>query len=315
MPLLSAFTPCGFLTLSSQPSHAETIYSALANNLGGNYNLAEGERMEAFCYATAMLFARVRYTLEHAGAQANPYYVTEMLADREREYGVVPGYNDNLETRRRNVAARRMIPRGARREAVVDALTTLLGDNFIYYRTTKPAELVNWPTSLGDQPMNLQVPTVPRKVIRLSTAISVGLGAPQTVGYSVFWPSGIEIQPGDVLTVEPEIVARAEMITVTSATSNTITATFNNAHEPNAFATTQPFPMWAGTQRANLIIVDSASAIDAETRRKVSELLQRILRAPSTWAIVEATSSTTTGPFTLNVSPLSATTFGTVTFP
>ncbi len=310
MPVLSAFTPCGQLVLSSKPSHSALVYKMLIGSLGGNYKVQKGSREDAWCYATAMRLGYARYLLEHAGYQLQPLKVTEMMGHREWEYGIVPGQDDSLYTRRQVLAAREKLPRGARREAVVDALTTLLGADFLGYRTTAPAEIVNWPLNLGDQPMNLQRPTVPRKLIRITQAISTGLGAPQEVTYS-----GVDLGEGapligDKFVVEPEIPARAEVVTIEFVGEN-ITATFNNPHDANCLATTQPYPMWTGTQRANLIFVSMSASVDPEKRRKINELLERILRGVSTWAIVGADPGPppVAGPFILNFSPLTATPF------
>jgi hypothetical protein len=320
MPLLSAFTPCGFLELADEPSHAETLYGMMIGGLGGEYDVSEGSRMEAFCYASAMQLAEARYTLEHAGLQISPHYVDEMMADRELEYGITAGPSDTLWTRRAVLAARKVLPRGARREAVVDALQTLLGDGFVFYRTTKPAEILNWPSALGDQPQNLQLPGVPRKLISITPTISIGLGAPQEVTYTRLDTTQSELLVGDDLVVEPEILGRAEVVTVEAVVAPPLgpyafTATFDQAHEPGCLATTQPFPAWVGSQRFALIIVTAAAATNPETRRKIDELMQRVARGVSTWAIVAQSGAGTAGPFTIGVSPLGSVPIGTITFP
>lgn len=318
MPVLSAFTPLGILRLSSEPSYGESIYRAMVASLGDNYNVEPGSRMEATIYAQAMGLAETRMLLEHAGRQQHPLYVDEMIADREREYGLVPGPHDTLVQRQAALAARMLLPRGARREAVVDALTLLLGDNFVGYRTTPKDEITNSPTSLGDQPMNLQKPNIPRKIVRITTGISTGLGAPQTVTYTTVDPTDRPILRGDTIVVDPAIQSVQERVLITAATipfpftgTGTFTAKFNQPHDPNTLATTQPWPLWSGTQREALIFVKSAAAVDVETRRKINELMKRIARSVSTWAIVAETSpADVAGPFLLDVSPLNVTPFG-----
>lgn len=315
MPLLSAFTPCGILALSSAPSEAENIYNALINNLGGNYSVAQGSREDAWCYSLAMALARVRLTLIHAGLQISPLCVTEMMDDREDEWQIVPGPFDSLEVRRAVLAAREKLSRGARRESVEDALTTLLGDIFAWYYTTKRPDITTWPLDLGDQPQNLQLPSIPRKRLTITQPITVGLGSPQAVTYDFRNMSGDDVLVGDTFTVDPDNFDRAEVVTVTAVSSTTFTATFNNPHDDNVIATTMPFPMWVSNQRADLVVTTPAAAIDPEARRKVDDLMGRILRGVSTWAIVGESAPGIAGPFIIGTSPIGATPFGVVTYP
>ena len=315
MPVLSAFTPTGFLELADEPSEAENIYDAILASLGdGNYDLEEGSREEAWAYAWAWTLAAARLTMIHAGLQIVPECVDEMMANREAEWQIVPGPFDSLADRRAVLAAREMLPRGARREAVEDALRTMLGASFLWYYTTKPADIEMWPATLGAQPQNLKSPITLRKRVTITQPISIGLGAPQTVSYAI-GSDQPQLDVGDELVIEPEQIARTEVVTVTAIPGNTFTATSLEPHNWNCIATTMPFPMWSSNQRQNLVITSSAAARDPETRRKAKDLLGRILRGVSTWGIVEEVSSGVAGPFTLDVSPLDCTPIGTITYP
>ncbi len=319
MPILSCFTPCGMLETSAEDPLAMRIYHSLAASLGPeglNYDLTPGTRQEATVYAQAMAMAEAELLLQHAGLQMVPGYVDEMMADREREYGIVPGPNDNLITRNAVFAARKLLPRGARREAIEDALATILGNNYVGYRTTKPAERVTWPTALGDQPQNLQAAAVSRKLVRLSWGISTNLGMNQLAKYHPISPFDANLLVDDEVVIEPEILGRAEVVTVTLAPeTGFFRAVFNNAHEPGCLATTAPFPMWTSNQREALIVVKSVVAIDPETRRKVNEQMERAARTVSTWCVVEETDANTAGPFLIGESPLGACPLGIVTLP
>ncbi len=279
----------------------------LVASLGGNYDVSVGSRAEAWCYATAKRMGHLRYLLEHAGRQIDPTCVSEMMADREREYGIIPGPLDTMPTRRATLAARKMLSRGARRESVEDALRTILGSAFVAYRVTSPGEILAWPTSLGDQPMNLQIPSVPRKLVRITSTVSIGLGAPQSVTYATVDPVSGTLAVGDHVVVDPEISGITETVTVAAATSTTFTATFNNAHTGGFLGSTSPYPLWVSNQRDSLIIITALTALDPETRRKVNELMQRMARGISTWSIVQQTSTNGAGPFVLDTSPLDAT--------
>lgn len=320
MPLLSAFTPCGVLRLQSAPSEAQKIYDALVASLGEpgeNYAVTPGSREDGWCYAMARCLAVVRLALIHAGKQIEADCVTEYIGDREAEWQIVPGPTDTLLQRRATLKARKLLPRGARREAVLDALQTLLGSAFVWYRTTKPNEIVTWPLNGGDQPMNLQLPALERKRLSITQPITVGLGAPQAVTYQMADAGQPALLAGDVLLVQPENLARAERVTVASvsALGGTFTATFHGVHDTGSLATTAPMPIWVSSQRLDLIVLTAAAALDLETRRKANDLLQRLLRGVSTWALVGETSPGMTGPFILGVSPIGPTTLGTVTFP
>lgn len=319
MPLLSAFTPLGVLRLQSTPSEAEKIYRSLIAGLGkDNYAVTPGSREDGWCYAMARCLAVARLTLIHAGKQIDPSCVYEYLADREAEWQIVPGPDDTILERRATLAARKLLPRGARREAVVDALQTLLGGAFVWYRTTKPAEIDTWPASAGAQPMNLQLPSVERKRLSITQPISIGLGSPQSVRYQLADAAQPALLAGDELVVEPENPARAEPVTVLSLSAGppaTFRATFNGPHDTGCLGTTMPWPAWASSQRFDLVILTAAAALDPETRRKLNDLLQRLLRGVSTWGIVQETGPGFAGPFVIGVSPIGATPFGIVTFP
>lgn len=315
MPRFSAFTPFGAFRFSSAPSEVEKIYRVLLGNLGGNYATGQGSRMDAWCYATARRLANVRLTLQHAGLQIYPPIVFEMMGERESEWQIVPGPKDGMLARRATLAARELLSKGARREAIVDVLSTLLGGVFLWYRTTKPNEIVTWPLALGDQPQNLQLPTVERKQLIITQPITFGFGAPQAVTYVMVNAQQPALLKYDRLVVQGENLARAETVTVTAVTPTTFTAVFNGVHDNRCSGSTMPFPVWVSNQRENLIIVAPAGAIDPETRRKINDAMERALRGVSTWAIVATTGLNTAGPFQVGVSPLGATPFGTVTFP
>jgi hypothetical protein len=314
MPLLSCFTPCGFLELTSEPSCGEQIYDAMIANLGGNYDVEQGTHVEASVYARAMAFGELRYLLEHAGAQIDPWQLSECLAYREGEYGIIPTPGETLEERRAAVAAAMVLPLGARKSAVDEALSRLLGSAFVGLRNTAPSEIVNYPTDLGDQPMNLQLPTVPRKLVRLTNGVSTDLGVPQAVAYTAVDPSDAVILVGDVLTIEPEIDGQTEVVHCSSppVVPGTFVATFTKGHEPGCYATTQPYPYWTGTQRASLVFLTDAAGIDPVLRARAHALLARIMRGVSTWGLVQGTGGTA-GPFTLDASYLDATPFSAVT--
>ena len=328
MPKLSAFTPLGVLRLQSIPSEARKIYNALAASLGKpgeNYSIKTGTREDAWCYANAIAFAVAHLTLIHAGLQIKPDSVYEYLADREDEWGIVPPPNASIIERRGALAAAEILPRGARRESVTAALAALLVGDFVFYRTTKPSEIALWPNALGNQPMNLQLPTVPNKLYRLAQPVSFGLGSPQLVRYE-FVPNATS-QPallaGDKLVVDAGNLGRAETVTVTEVgtgfAAGYFQATFGKPHDPRTVLSTAPWPAWASTQRSDLVVTSASAAVSPTKRLQIGNLLEKILRGVSTWQIAQVTSGGpsggTAGPFFVGESPLGATTLGLVSFP
>jgi hypothetical protein len=319
----SAFTPMGLLTLGGEEPLARRLYQATRAALGAQLAGDEGSFADCFAYAFALGVARGATLLERAFGQMLPTRVTDLLGAQEEEYGLIPSPSASITARRRALAARMLLPGGAGRLNMEHALTALLGARFIAYRTTAPAERAVWPPALGSAPQNLVDPATARKLLHLSPAISIALGAPQTVPYVPVDPlpgAGTRhtLALGDHVVVEPELLARAEVVTVSTlgtdaAGAPTFTAVFHQAHEPGCWATTNSFPMWTSTQRFSLVVVEALAALDPEVRRQVHELMDRIARGVSTWAIVQATGPTQAGPFRLDMSPLNATPFGTLT--
>lgn len=313
--------------MTSKPSDAEMLYRAKIAALGGQYG--EGDdldpRMDAKAYAEAIREAVIRMLLRRAGEQLLPSKLVDMLPVREAEYGVVPGPNDSIATRRAVLVARAKVPRGSSLINMNNALRDLLGDDFVRIKTREaddPSESVDWPTNLGDQPMNLQRPDVPLKLVRLLDPV-VTLGTELTIQYELASGPALltraqELAAGDVLVVSPETLGMEERVTVIAAGQsegpNFLRAIFTKAHDAGCLGTTQPFPMWTTTRRTILIVLKAAAAIDPEKRRKVHELMARIARGVTQWSIVQETfvgPISTFGPFVLDQSPLDATPFTT----
>jgi hypothetical protein len=319
----SAFTPTGLLKLSGEDPLARRIYKATRAAIGAQLAGEQASFADCFAYAFALGVARGATLIERAFGQMLPTEVTDLLGAQEEEYGLIPSPSASITARRQALAARVLLPGGAGRLNVENALQSLLGSAFVGYHTTQPAERGVWPPALGNAPQNLVDPTVARKLLRIAPPISIGLGAPQTVVYTPVDPrpqpgSAHTLAPGDQVVIEPELLARAEVVTVLALgtdpkTEPTFTATFNQAHEPACWATTMPFPVWTSTQRFSLVVVEALAALDPETCRQVHELMDRIARGVSTWALVQATGPNQAGPFLLDQSPMGSTPFGAIT--
>lgn len=328
MPKFSAFTPFGMLSFSGRPSHGEAVYRSIVNNVNGdnanNYNVDQGSRTDAWAYMTAMGVARAQYALEAAQHEADSTRVTAMTAQREQQYKVPPGPHDSLSARRARITAARHAPGGGGADNVTAALQALLGASLKAVRYTKPAEVAAWPVNLGDPPMNLQLPTVPMKVFKTLRPISLfgsqAVRYAKVTGLPYAFTYAQKLIPGDVVVVSTEHSSLAERVTVTAVGTeldvfDTFTATFAMAHEAGATMTTGDYPAWTSTQRYFLVVLAPAAARDPETRRRVHELLDRLVRGTSGWGIVEETSPGHTGPFKVEFSPLGCTTVGDVAYP
>ena len=300
MPRCSAWTPCGLLKLEDAEPLAEAIYRTSVAAYGGQLSADDGSRLDAHLYAQAIEIAAARTTLLQAGAEASPSSALAMLAEREREYGVIPSPTDTVSQRRGVLAARKLLPIEPTQTNIEIALRAAIGDAFVESRTTAVDDAVLWPATADDPALLFAAAATPRKLVQLTDAVMPGA---QTVTYADV-PVPMSPQPapptdvlvGDVLLVDPGNRLRAERVTVTAASAGTFTATFANAHDDGALATTASFPQWQSTKRHSLVVLTPAGAADPETRRKVNDVMARVARGVSTWAI------TSGGPFILNQS-------------
>lgn len=314
----SAWTPSGLLKSSGKEPAAKRLYATARKLLGdprGTMTDAAGSFADSASAAIAVMLAWVDEKVTRAGDQQFASGMYDLLRAQESEHRIVASPFATVADRKAVLAARRKLAEGAARAPTEEALRTLLGANYAGLHVVTPAERVMWPAALGDQPMALKVPEVERKLIRIVDAICIGLGASMVVDYTPVDPAPEDFSVhtlaiGDELVLEPEISGRAERITITGLglrfvafgySQRTFTAVVNNAHEPNALATTMPWPMWTSTQREIVVVVKSAAVIDAELRRQIHELLERLEPAVTTWALVQENGTPgQAGPFTLD---------------
>lgn len=312
------------------PSDARRIYDTMIANLGDQYSTEVGSRQEATCFAQALGIAREDKRLRDAANERLATKANETLPSREAAYGLIPGPNDTMADRHAALAARVKLPQQWSAVAIRAALTALLGTDFIAYRPTPQSDAVMYPATIGAWPMNLQRPSVARKVLELKTPVAF-VGTPITVPAIVTGPTGAPINPGtqgpvagDVFVFDAGMSGIADAVTVTAVTLSfsefslvptyNVTGTFTQPHDAGALGVTQPFPYWVSTKRHSLVVVSAAAAADPERRRKVDEAMRRMVTARSTWDIVAGTSSATTA-FQLGQPSLSQRTLSTVSLP
>lgn len=284
MPLTSAFTPPGHFAFSSKPSHGESIYRTLRDNFGDVFLTDFDGLQQARLYAQAMCLASAQYQLDRALNNRTPAKATELLAVLEHDYQVIPNPHATLEQRRAYLTAFQVIGRGNRREAMEFALRTLLGSDFIEYRTTQVADIVATPASPGTVGV-FAAPGAKKKVFELDAAVSI-INTPLTVPVTTL--AGTDFPTiGETYCVEPNPRRNIEQITIldTDPHFGFITATFTKSHEPGTLAA-RPHPWWISNQRLDTIVVSQFAATDPETRRKINEIMARITRGVSTWQII-----------------------------
>ncbi len=320
MPKFSAFTPFGMLAFSSKPSHAENIYRSLVDNLAGAFDMSKGTHAEASAYARAMSLGRARYTLERAGNQADPLKATEILPNLEQDYDVRPPLSAGLFERRTFLSAQYRLPRGGVYTNVRAALQTVIGTDFLAYRLLNDVEAVDYPANpLTSTEINAQRVEVPGRFLKLTQPI-VSTGFLWADYENLDTTAGeVLLNGGDVVMVQPENSGLAERVKIFSVQGSGSTrqfrANFTKPHDVGTIVTTTNWPYWWSTKRFAFIVLKAASALDADKRRKVDELMSKLARGVSQWAIVQPSSpgATTVGPFTLPV-PLGTVTLGSVSF-
>jgi hypothetical protein len=292
----SAFDPFGLSTFSGDKPLAESLYTAINAAVGGGkaFDVTEGTDIEATNFADAIAIACAQQTLRRAAANLDPATAYEKLPQHEAAFQVVPKPTATVPERRAILAAKNLISRGSREEALVAALTTLLGSDFVAIYPIPVADAQKWPTSIGAAPGMYSRLDIPAKTLRLLDPIAPDFATSGvvTVPYENWdTTAGDELLTvGDKVVVECEIPGGAEVVTVTavagSGSTRTFTATFTKPHARNCSATTRPTPIQFSTKRHYLVVLKVAAARNVETRRKVHELMAAIVRGVSTWNIV-----------------------------
>jgi hypothetical protein len=317
MPLTSAFTPCGLLECSGETADAENIYNTLKAQLTPAFNVSDSTYEGCELYAMAMQLAWARAALKRARRELHPLTCYDLLTTLEKDWSCVPLATDTLYQRQLRIAARKLIMRGAREEALVTDLLAAIGSDFLRVNGMPESDATNYPTTatdVGTFPAPGQAP----RFYKLTTSVP-RLGAPYTVGWSAVNASSAPLV-GDKLTIEPEVTGIAEAVTVTAVTldpvtnTGTLTATFTKAHSANAWACTAT-PLWLSNRYELQIVVTAAAAADATKRHAVNEVMRRHAKSCEAWCVAAASSSTTVGPFVIGNGIIGSTVAGDASAP
>lgn len=308
----SLFTPKGLYANEGGKPLAEAIHEtalklfAKYGARNGSFKTDPGSTVDLVAFTIAITFARIAASLGKVDGERFALGAYYLLAQLEAEHGLSPGADDTLKTRRAALAAAKRAPQGNAPAPLQQQLADELGDAFLGLYTPTASSAVVWPADLGDAPQLLAAESIERKIVRITGAVSTGLGASQAVQYTRIDPdpgSGHTLTVGDRLVVEPEILGRAEVVTVeavgTDGDALTFTATFNEAHEPGCVAAQMPFPAWTSSQKSLLVALSANGAVDPVARGKADKLLGRILSGVTTWALCPTSGAGTIGPWTI----------------
>lgn len=322
----STFSRYGFMAFTSRKSPHELVYRSMKSALGGDtspaqtYDLTPGTYAEARVYGQAQAIARGNNDLIRAGNQSNPRKVFEMLPTVLLDFRITPPPNATIQQKRDLLTARASRDDGATQSAVENQLLALLGPSrFVAYRPLKTAESNLWPTVPGNGPGVYTRIDIAPKQFSLILGNTV-VGSPDWVSYA---PLNADVLPpptvlvGDQLCVNAGDLANAERVTCIATRTllgvPQFQATFTLFHGFGFVATTGPFPAQFSTKRFSFIVVDTATAVNPVLRAQIDELMGRVARDVSEWAIVSQTSPGVIGPFTIASSPLGTISFGAIT--
>lgn len=296
MPLLSAFTPFGLLEFSSAPSKAEVIYRAVsaASGAGTALSAEEGTEVEAENFCDAMAFAFAHQSVERAARNMQGATATELLGIHEDILGITPPARATIAERQAAVAAKALVSRGSRPEAIDSVLHALLGDDFVTAYVVPSPYDTKWPAANGGAPGLYSRVDVPAKTVRITDPIApdFAVSGEVTVPYENWDTSAGDeyLILGESVLVESEVPGAAEIVTVTAVAGTgadrTFKATFTKAHPKGASATTKHTPLRLSARRHILVILKQAAALDPGIRRKVNDTMRSVVRGVTTWSIV-----------------------------
>ena len=273
-------------------------------------------------FALAYLLARIEWVLVKAGNQRNVQWATDLLPLREEDFLSTPGAYDTIFQRGQRLAAIRLLPGGATQSNIANMILATIGSSFVKLRVVAPAErATDLPTSV------FRAQGLLPKFLQLVVPLAV-TGGSVLIGYGNLDPTittPVLLSVGDVVTVQGENKAQAEVVTVTSVVTlaepvyygtTPVTqffgATFQKSHDVGATVTTMNYPRWSSTQCFLYVEVTPAAAVNPIIRTQVDTLMERVARGWAGWSVVAA-SGGAIGPFTLNVSGLGTATIGSVT--
>lgn len=308
MPLTSAFTPAGLLECSGEPSDAENIYNTLKAQMSPAFDVSDNTYEGCELYAMAMQLAWARAILKRVPRELHPATCYDLLTTLEKDWACTPLATDTLYQRQLRIAARKLLMRGSREEAIVTDLTAAIGSDFLKLNALPSGDAANYPTTATDVG-TFPLPALAPKFYKATTSVPV-----TGIAYAVVLASvNTSAAPlvGEKITIEPDIVGNAEAVTIASVTPTivngissspyTVTATFTKAHSAGAWACTAA-PLWLSNRYQLQVVISDAASRNAIKRGAANAVMARHCRSAERWKLVAASSSTQVGPFVFGTS-------------
>jgi len=310
MPLPSAFSPYGAIAFSSRETRVRKIYDSLMEGASEAY--ATDGAFAAEMYAIAREVAAAQATLDRVGNHRNPLKASELLPDLERDYGIVPAPNATLAARRQALADKQYLAFGARRQAVVDGVTNIVGESgFVAYRVLDTTEASPYPTDPAALPgHNVFRPA--GSTVKLFTMVH-GVSLLGTQNMLLHYVAGdqSDIRVGELLVFEIGRLGLEETLEVEAATIvgsyTSVQVTFAKAHGAGFYVRSGTWPRWISDKRWNMVVLSDDAFADATLVAKVHEFLRGALRGVSTWTVMPETTAGHVGPFEIGVGLLGVT--------
>lgn len=307
MPRFSAFSAFGHLRFSQKPPLSQQLYLQMVANLGSGENFSDDfdSIVAARLYANAMAMGRAAGTLERAGNQWQPDRALEGLPTLEREVSRIPDIDETLDERRKQVAARLKIPRGASYPNVVRVFRDVLGDGFVSYEVTPIGSAVLHPTDPA--PGGVYVTPGSRKgLFRLATSY---LFPGVNVELEYERVSGDSLREGDKILVDLADSDRMEVMSASSLREEGGRLYFQTqgqrAHQAGTQFLVGRSPTQVSSKRHSLIFVSENVIQSSRLLRIAHETASRVFRGVSTWSICSDL-----GPFRVGVGRLGVTAIG-----
>ncbi|HEY1956685.1 MAG TPA: hypothetical protein VGH28_13790 [Polyangiaceae bacterium] len=302
MPVLSAFTPIGLLELSASDSDAKNIYATIKAQMAPAFKVDDTTYEGCEVYAIAMAIARARKMLERVPREMHPLTCFDLLTTNEKDWACVPTASDTLYQRQLRIAARKLLMRGSREEAIVTDLIAAIGSDFLKINALPAGDAVNFPataTDVGTFPN----PNLAPKFYQTTTSVPV-TGITYPLVLAAVNASDAPLV-GEKITIEPDVVGNAEAVTVTAVSPGTaaggpspytVFATFTKAHSVGAWVGTA-MPLWLSNRYQLQVVITDAASKSAVKRSAANAVLARHCRTCERWKLVAASSASQVGPF------------------
>lgn len=279
MPRLSAFTPLGHLRLAGARSDGETFYTSLREGQGGNAVLARDGWQDARLYAEAMTLARAKRCTESAFEQSLPSHVTELLEEREREYGLPVSLALSDNARRARLTDLYRLPVAPTLANLTAKMTEIWGADLV--GVTAPTLAAQG--SNGETWGDLATP----KLVRVAETATAG--SPATIVVTV--AMGPAPEPGDKFTfaASPAAVFAGAVSAVVANPEGTYTLTVASLSNPLPAGALGRTGTYSGARISKGIVrvqINAVALLDGTRRGRTESYLLRTLRGSHTWELV-----------------------------